>query len=96
MLCGTSFIVMGLIYVFAMVEAAARTSRAGWVVLFVFWTSQIVLADNGGIFLLLRKIGHGCNFEPELCAKTQNKDFPVISEGIPLLISTGKCFSASV
>lgn len=84
---------MGLIYVFAMVEAAARTSRAGWV---VFWTSQIVLADNGGIFLLLRKIGHGCNFEPELCAKTQNKDFPVISEGIPLLISTRKCFSAGV
>lgn len=82
---------MGLVYKFA-----ARTSHAAWVVLFVFWTSQIVLAEKGGIFLLLHKIDHGRNFEPELCAKTQTKDFPVVSEGIPLLLSTGKCFSAGV
>jgi len=42
-------------------------------------------------FLLLQEISHGCNFESQLWAKTQNKDFPVVSEGNPWCrkVSTG-------
>jgi len=53
MLCGTSFIVTGLVYVFVIVEAAARTSRAGCVFLFCCWISGEELG-KGRIFELWR------------------------------------------
>lgn len=70
--------------------------------LFGCWISENVLAGEGwdflsvGFFLLLQEISHGCKFEPQLWAKTQNKNSPLVSEENPLFLGTGKCLSTGV
>lgn len=99
---GTSFTVTRLGSVFIM--AFARTFHAIWVVgisLFIYQTSANALQRKGdfssvSFFLLLHKISHGYNAEPELCAKTYNKDFTGVSEGNPLFLDTENCSSVNV
>lgn len=76
----------------------------GWylfIYLFICQTSANALQRKRdflsvSFFLLLHKISHGCNAEPELCAKTYNKDFTRVSEGNPLFLGTENCSSVSV
>ena len=81
MLCGSWFIVMVLVYVFVMVEAAARTSHAGCGFLFGCWIYANVLVGerrdflSEGVFLLLQEISHGCKSEPQLWAKHRTRTF---------------------
>lgn len=96
MLCGTSFIVTGLVYVFVMVEAAARTSHAGCgFFIFGCWISENVLVGEGqdflseGFFLLLQEIRHGCKFKPQLWAKQTIKIFQWYQKEILFSLAQG-------
>lgn len=74
---------MGLVYVFVMVETAARTSHAGCGFLSGYWISENVLVGEGwvffqvrgGGFLFLQEISYRCKLESQLWAKHRTGSF---------------------